>query len=151
RLSKINDEYVEKYLVKKNVKNLQNAQVISPEGIGPEIISKDLEIKSEQNISSSIGNFFMEYSKFEDSINNYYKKLVESTKKPSFTQQIKELNRFNIIPDNLYHEINDIRIFRNALAHTSHQMELDKNLIDNLNLRIRNINEQIKETIESSK
>lgn len=151
RLSKINDKYVEKYLEKKNVENLPNAQIISPKGIRPEIISKDLEIKSEQNISSSVGNFFMEYSKFEDNINTYYKKLVESTKKPPFIQQIKELNRFNIIPDNLYHEINDIRIFRNALVHTSHQMELDKNLIDNLNLKIRNINQEIKESIESSK
>lgn len=151
RLSKINDKYVEKYLEKKNVENLPNAQIISPEGIRPEIISKDLEIKSEQNISSSVGNFFMEYSKFEDNINTYYKKLVESTKKPPFIQQIKELNRFNIIPDNLYHEINDIRIFRNALVHTSHKMELDKNLIDNLILKIRNINQEIKESIESSK
>lgn len=96
RLSKINDEYVEKYLKDKNDENISNSQVISPESIEPEIISGDSKIQETNNISSSIGNFFIEYSKFEDFINECYKNLKAPVRQPPFIQQIKELNNFNV-------------------------------------------------------
>lgn len=147
RLSKISNEYVKKYLEKKSLKSNHSTQVISLDGIESEITSKDLEFKEEDNLHSSIGCFFIEYSKFEGNINTYYKNVVNSPKSPPFMLKINELKHFNLLPDDLYDEINNIRIFRNALAHTSHQMDLNKSLIDTLTLRIKNLNKIIEEKL----
>lgn len=146
RLSKINDEYIDKYI---DNKNKSNTQTISPNGIDSLEVSEKLETtNASHNFSSSIGDFFMEFSKLEDNINKYYLQFSKSIKNPTFMQKVKELNHFGIIPNNLYKQLNEVRVFRNALAHTSHKMDLNQNLIKDLIEKIKCINQEITKLFE---
>lgn len=144
RLSKISNSYVKTYLDIKTHEESPITQVVSPHGIEPEVITENLEAKEKNQLHSSIGSFFIEFSKLENNINNYYKGSVDTSKNSSFIYKINELRNFNLITDDLYNKIMDIRVFRNALAHTSHQMDLNKNSIDNLTLQIEEINKNLK-------
>nr|WP_279052851.1 hypothetical protein [Acinetobacter tandoii] len=126
-LNFIHRSFLPESVQKNNDEVLKESQLILNE-----VISSNLESDTKRSIESSLGSFFIEFSKFENQLRKIYSIYNPNhSKNMPISRIVHELINLQIIPEHYAKEIIYLLRIRNSLAHSSHNTDLNSTDIEN--------------------